>query len=185
MLAQPMKLSDNVEIEFCGIEGPIQNLSAPMRPRCQQPSLKWVLKLRDGRRVVVPIQISLPPGEVTEVLGEQNQLASVPLRYLDSLEVSSAQFEGDEVLVEDWVSDPYSEAAELLNEGGLSPLAVEPLTFSLPLAMEGQEVVGVENPVRKDSYSEWFQSRFNGFDNFLGMSLQGLGKSSDKFLVSC
>ena len=49
-----------------------------------------MLELRDGRRVVVPIQISLPPSEVIEVLGEQNQLALVPLRSLDSLEVSSA-----------------------------------------------------------------------------------------------
>ena len=87
---------------------------------------------------------------------KQNQLALVPLKSSDTLEVLSARFEGDEVLVEDWVSDTYSEAVELPNEGGLSPLAVEPLAFSLPLAMEGQEVVGVESPVRKESYSEWF-----------------------------
>ena len=48
---------------------------------------------------------------------KQNQLALVPLKSLDSLEVSSTQFDGDEVLVEDWVSDNYSEAAELPNEG--------------------------------------------------------------------
>ena len=87
---------------------------------------------------------------------EQNQLALVPLKSLDSLEVSSAQFDRYEVLVEDWVSNTYSEVVELPNEGGLSPLAVEPLAFSLPLAMEGQEVVDVESPVRKESYSEWF-----------------------------
>ena len=39
--------------------------------------------------------------------------------------------------MEDWVSNTYSEAAELPNEGGLSPLAAKPLAFSLPLAMEG------------------------------------------------
>ena len=53
--------------------------------------------------------------------------------------------------MEDWVSDTYSEPSGLPNEGGLSPLVVEPLAFSLPLAMEGQEVVGVESPVRKES----------------------------------
>ena len=143
-----------------------------------------MLELRDGRRVAIPIQISLPPGEVTKVLGEQNQLALVPLRSSDSLEVSSAQFEGDEVLVEDWVSNTNSEAVEQPNEGGLSPLAVEPLAFSLPLAMEGQEVVGVENPGKKESYSEWFQSRFNGFDNFLGVSLQGLESQATNFLLA-
>ena len=83
-----------------------------------------MLELRDGRRVAIPRQISLPPSEVTKVLGEQNQLALVPLRSSDSLKVS-AQCEGDEVLVEDWVSDTNSKAAEQPNEGGLSPLAVD------------------------------------------------------------
>ena len=45
--------------------------------------------------MAVSIQISLPPGEVTKVLGEQNELGLVPLRSSDSLEVSLAQFEGD------------------------------------------------------------------------------------------
>ena len=136
-----------------------------------------MLELRDGRRVAVSIQISLPPGEVTEVLEEQNQLALVLLKSSNVLEVSSDQFDGNEVLVEDWVSNTCSEPAELPKEGGLSTLAVE------PLAMEGQEVVGVESPVRKESYSEWFQSRFNEFDNFLGVSLQGLENQATNFLL--
>ena len=64
-------------------------------------------------------------------------MALVPLKSSDVLEVSSTQFDGNEVLVEDWVSDTYSEFVELPNEGGLSPLVVEPLAFSLLLAMEG------------------------------------------------
>ena len=70
-----------------------------------------------------------PPGEATEVLEEQNQLALVPLKSSDSMDVSSAHFEDDEVLVEDWVSYTVSEDADL-------SLAVQPLAFSLPLAME-------------------------------------------------
>lgn len=70
-----------------------------------------------------------PPGEATEVLEEQNQLALVPLKSSDSMDVSSAHFEDDEVLVEDWVSYTVSEDADL-------SLAVESLAFSLPLAME-------------------------------------------------
>ena len=70
-----------------------------------------------------------PPGEATEVLEEQNQLALVPLKSSDSMDVSSAHFEDDEVLVEDWVSYTVSEDADL-------SLAVESLVFSLPLAME-------------------------------------------------
>ena len=117
------------------------------------------------------------------ITGDQNQLALVPLKSLDSLEVSLAQFDGDEVLVEDWVLDTYLEDVEL-------PLAVEPLAFSLPLAMKEQEIVGVENSVgvdnsmRQEPYSGWFQSRFNDFDSFLGTSLEGLENQATKFLLA-
>ena len=134
--------------------------------------------------MAVPIQISLPPSEVTEVLEEQTQLALVPLKSSDVFEVTSAQLDENEVLVENWVSDTYSEYDKLPNEGGLLPLVVEPLAFSLPLAMEGQEVMSVENPVREEAYSEWFQSRFNGFDNFLGTSLKGLENQATTFLLA-
>ena len=74
-------------------------------------SEQWVLKLRDGRRVAVPIQISLPRCAATEVLEKQNQLALFPLESSDASNLSSALFEEDEVLVEDWVSDTYLEEA--------------------------------------------------------------------------
>ena len=134
--------------------------------------------------MAVPIQISLPPSEVTEVLEEQTQLALVPLKSSDVFEVTSAQLDENEVLVENWVSDTYSEYDKLPNEGGLLPLVVEPLAFSLPLAMEGQEVMSVENPVREEAYSKWFQSRFNRFDNFLGTSLKGLENQATTFLLA-
>ena len=62
---------------------------------------------------------------------EQNQLALI---QSDSEVASMAQMEGDIVVVEDWVSDTLSEEVELPNEKCFSPLAVEPLAFSLPLA---------------------------------------------------
>ena len=87
--------------------------------------------------MVVPIQISLPSllsGEVAEVVEEQNQLALIQSDY----EVASvAQVEGDVVVVDDWISETLSEEAELPNEKCFSPLAIEPLAFSLPLASEG------------------------------------------------
>ena len=87
--------------------------------------------------------------------------------------MSSALFKEDEVLVEDWVSDTYSEEA-------IQPLDVEPIAFSLPLAMVEQSLVDVESFVGVDTsesqepYSDWFQKRFNNFDSFLGTSLVGL-----------
>ena len=87
--------------------------------------------------------------------------------------MSPALFEEDEVLVEDWVSDTYSEEA-------IQPLDVEPIAFSLPLAMTEESPVDVESFVGMDTlesqepYSDWFQKRFNNFDSFLGTSLVGL-----------
>ena len=41
-------------------------------------SEQWVLELRDGKRVAVPIQISLPPGDVVVGVDDSNQLPTVP-----------------------------------------------------------------------------------------------------------
>ena len=87
-----------------------------------------MLELCDGRRVAVPIQIPLPRCEAIEVLEEQKQLALVPWESTEAINVSTTLIEEDEVLVEDWVSNTYSEDAN-------QPLTVEPLASSLPLAM--------------------------------------------------
>ena len=103
-------------------------------------SEKWVLELRDGRRVAVPIQFSLPRCVTTEVLDKNNQLALCPLDSSDASISSSALFEEDKVLVEDWVSDSFSEDV-------VQPLDVEPIAFSLPVTMAEQSPVDVEDIV--------------------------------------
>ena len=103
-------------------------------------SEKWVLELRDGRRVAVPIQFSLPRCVTTEVLDKNNPLALCPLDSSDASISSSALFEENKVLVEDWVSDSFSEDA-------VQPLDVEPIAFSLPVAMAEQSPVDVEDIV--------------------------------------
>ena len=57
------------------------------------------------------IQFSLPWCVTIELLDKQNQLALFPLESSDASILSTALFEEDEVLVEDWVSDSYSEEA--------------------------------------------------------------------------
>ena len=97
--------------------------------------------------------------------------------------MSSALFEEDEVLVEDGVSDTYSEEAD-------QPLVVDPITFSLPLAMAEQSLVdeesvmGMDTSESQEPYSDWFQKRFNNFDSFLGTSLEGLEDQATKFLLA-
>ena len=90
-------------------------------------SEQWVFELRDGRRVVVSVQIALPRCEAIEVLEKQQQLDLVSLESSDVTNVSLALFEEDEVLVEDGASDTSSEEAN-------QPLVVDPIAFSLPLA---------------------------------------------------
>ena len=88
----------------------------------------------------MPIQFSLPRCVTTEVLDKQNQLALCPLDSSDASISSSALFEEDKVLVEDWVSDSFSEDV-------VHPLEVEPIAFSLPVAMAEQSPVDVEDIV--------------------------------------
>ena len=132
---------------------------------------------------MILIQISLPRCEATEVLEKQKQLALVSLESSDVTNVSSALIEKDEVLVEDWVSDTYLEEAD-------QPLDVEPLAFSLPLAMaelsivDVERFVGVDTSESQEPYSEWFQKRFNNFDSFLGTSLEGLEDQATEFLLA-
>ena len=42
----------------------------------------------------------------------------------------------------------------------------------------------VETLLGKGSYSEWFQDKFSGFDDFLGTSLRGLEEPATKFLLA-
>ena len=76
---------------------------------------------------MVPVQIALPPCVATEVLEKQQQL--VTLEYSEVMNMSLSLFEEDDVLVEDWASDSFSEEAN-------QPLVVDPIAFSLPLATE-------------------------------------------------
>ncbi|KAK7833453.1 e3 sumo-protein ligase mms21 [Quercus suber] len=146
-------------------------------------SEQWVLELRDRRRVAVPIPLSRPRCVATEVLEDQKQLALVPWESSEAVNESTALFKEDEGLVEDWVLDSFSEDA-------YQPLTVEPLASSLPLAlvdlsvMDEEGLVGVDFLEKQVPYSEWFQRRFNNFDSFLGMSLEGLEDQATEFLLA-
>ena len=149
---------------------------------------QWVLELRDGRRVAVPIQISLPPGDVVDSVDDSNQLVVVPGLSLESKEIILGQEKGDDVVVEDWVSNVCSEDAFQYTEGSSLPLTIQPLAFSLPMGVmdncEGSATLDVEKLLGKDNYSEWFQEKFSGFNDFLGTSLKGLEEPTTKFLLA-
>ena len=68
-------------------------------------SEQWVLELRDGKRVVVSIHISLPLGDVTVGVDDSNQLAMVLGVSLESKEINSDLEKGVDGFVEDWTSD--------------------------------------------------------------------------------
>ena len=64
-------------------------------------SEQWVLELRNGKRVAVPIQISLPPGEDIVGVDDSNPLAIVPGSPMESKEVNAELVKGMDVFVED------------------------------------------------------------------------------------
>ena len=75
---------------------------------------------------------------------KQQQLALVTLESSDVTNVLSALFEEDKVLVEDGVSNTYSTEVD-------QPLVVDPIAFSLPLAMAEQSLVDEESVVGMDT----------------------------------
>ena len=94
---------------------------------------------------------------------------------------------GAEATIEDWASDFSSEDASQFSDSS-TPLNVEPLAISLPLGVmdisEGSASQNEENLLGKDNFSEWFQEKFSGFDDFLGTSLKGLEEPVTKFLLA-
>ena len=135
----------------------------------------------------VPILISLPPGDVIDGVDDSNQLAMVLGVSSESKEIISEQEKGDDVVVEDWVLDICSEDAFQYTESSL-PLTVEPPAYSLPMGVmdngDGSATLDVEKLLSKDNYSEWFQEKFSGFDDFLETSLKGLEEPATNFLLA-
>ena len=150
-------------------------------------SEQWVLELWDGKRVAVPIHISLPSGDVAVGVDVSNQLAMVPEVSSESKEFNSELEKGVDGFVEDWASDFCSKDALQFTDSS-PPLNVEPLAFSLPRdgkdISEGSATRDVEKLLGKFNYSEWFQEKFSGFDDFLGTSLKGLEEPATKFLLA-
>ena len=150
-------------------------------------SEQWVLELRDGKRVAVPIQFSSSPGHDIVGVDDSNHLAIVPGRATESEELNSETEKGIDVFVEDWSSDFCSEEAFQFSDSS-PPLTVDPLAFALPLDATDFSVkptsLVVDTVLGKGSYSAWFKDKFSGFDDFLGTSLKGLEEPATAFLLA-
>ena len=136
--------------------------------------------------MVVPIQFSLPSGEVVVRVDDLNQLPMAPGVSSGCKELNSELVKGVDVTLEEWVSDICPEDAFQFTNSS-PPLNVKPLAFSLPMGVmdipEGSATLDEEKLLGKDIYSEWFQEKFSGFDDFLGTSLKGLEEPATKFLL--
>ena len=150
-------------------------------------SKQWVLELRNGKRVAVPIQISLLPGEDIVGVDDSNPLAIVSGRPTESKEVNAELDKGMDVFVEDWSSDFNPEKASLDTDSS-TPLNIDSLAFSLPtdaIDISDQPAPLVDDTfLGKGSYSEWFKDKFSGFHDFLGTSLKGLEEPAADFLLA-
>ena len=150
-------------------------------------SEQWVLELRDGKRVFVPINISLPPGDVAVGVEGLNHLAMVPGVSLASKEFNFELDNEIDGFVEDWASDLCSEDTLQFSYSS-PPLNIEPLAFSLPrdgkVIFEGSTSRDGEKSLGNVNHSEWFLEKFSGFDDFLGTSLKGLEEPATNFLLA-
>nr|POF02877.1 putative disease resistance rpp8-like protein 4 [Quercus suber] len=140
-------------------------------------SEQWVLELHDGKRVAVPIQISLPPGDVVFGVDESDQWPTVPIVSAECKEPNPELVKGD------FCSEDDSQLSD-----SSPPLNVEPLAISLPRGVmdisEGSATQNEESLLGKENFSEWFQEKFSGFDDFLGTSLNGLEEPATNFLLA-
>ena len=89
-------------------------------------SEQWVLELQDGKRVAIPIQISLPLGADVVGVDDSNQLAMVLAVASKFKELNLELEKGIDVIMEDLVSDICSEDASQFVDSS-PPLNVDPL----------------------------------------------------------
>ena len=142
-------------------------------------SEQWVLELRNGKRVAVPIQISLPPGEDTVEVVDSNPLAIVTGSPTKSKDITAELVNEMNVFVEDWSSD-FSPEKDTQHMDPSTPLNIDPLDFSLPT----DTIMLDDSFLGKGSYSEWVKDKFRGFHDFLGTSLKGLEEPAADFLLA-
>ena len=135
----------------------------------------------------VPINISLPLGDVVVGVEGSNHLAMVPGVPLASKEFNSKLDNEIDGFVEDWASDLFFEDTLQFSDSS-PPLNVEPLAFSLPrdgkVISEGSTSRDREKSLGNVNHSKWFPEKFSGFDDFLGTSLKGLEKPATNFLLA-
>ena len=152
-------------------------------------SKKWVLELRDGRQVVVPIEIKsqlIDSALVSYVDVEQKELINLGNR----LRIIQSNSKWDTVLVEDVDSNcSLEDVGDLVDvcqhyEDSLEPLSVTPLAMSS--SMEAPVIRDHSDRVEDVSpqMSQWFQSKFQGFDDFLETSVEGLEEVATSFLLA-
>ena len=120
-------------------------------------------------------------------MDDSNQLPTAPGVSSECKELNSELEKGADVTLEDWVSDFCSEDASQFTDSS-PPLNVEPLAFSLPMGVmdisEGSTSLDEEKLLGKDNYSDWFQEKFSGFDDFFSTSLKGVEEPATKFMLA-
>ena len=138
-------------------------------------SEQWVLELRNGKRVAVPIQISLPPGEDIVGVVDSNPLAIVPGSPTESKEVNAELVKEMNVFVEDWSSD-FSPEIATQHMDSSTPLNIDPLAFSLPTdatIISDQPVPMIdESFLGKGSSRNGSRINLVAFMSFLGLLLK-------------
>lgn len=168
--------SDNVIVVYEKVsDGEERNLKLIMGEECQisRDATKWLLRLRDGRNLVLPLMCHY------RLSGSQDSCLALPIdeereEPIDS-PVSSDDEEGTMVTIDDSDSRACSDPDEAKDDTELeetSPAWIEPLAMSF-LAEEAENDATGGDTSHPPTPSEWSLQKLTEFGEYLGASYEG------------
>ena len=155
--------------------GEERNLKLIMGEECliSGDATKWLLRLRDGRNLVLPLMCHCG------MSGSQDSCLALPIdeerEEPIASSVSSDVEEGAMVTIEEGDREEYSdpdEAKEVTDLEENSPVWIELLAMSFP-AEEAENVAAGEDTSHPPTHSEWSLQKLTEFGEYLGASYEG------------
>jgi hypothetical protein len=134
---------------------------------------KWLLRLRDGRSLVLPAACFCRSGVMHGT--EDSDQAIVPVYDGDTPEISENWSEEDSVLdsVTDSALETYAEVEQMPpHVGEQSPLMIEPIAISYPSGDENKKGAGTSASTHPEA-SNWALEKYEEFGAYLGASYEG------------
>ena len=141
----------------------------------------WMLQLRDGRQIVIPLSLYRSPGSESDCSVMEGEATTGNFSCVTKGQIVSWADECDGVVdslsVATGSEDEICEFDErsMTWEKGDEPLVVETLATEAPLEIEGDsgEEVGCKENIDSKLLSRWVTKRIKDFQKSVGTSLEG------------